>query len=241
MDIDFEKKINRYLADHGCRFEVCKGYGMTELAATAVSSFVGANAVGSVGIPLISNTMKIMDLDSGREQGYNRTGEIWISGPSVMLGYYQKPSETAEMIVTDKSGVRWIRTGDLGHITEDGLLFHEGRIRRIYLTVHEGQPAKIFPMVVEEALRKSRSVRECSVVGRKRGGSDYCEAVAFVVRDHSDLDDASVVKELKAVCAENVPAYMIPAEYRFLDELPHTPVGKVDFRTLERMAAGETE
>ena len=140
------------------------------------------------------------------------------------------------MIITDKNGIRWVRTGDLGHITEDGLLFHEGRIRRIYMTAHEGQPAKIFPMLVEGALKKSASVDECSVVGRKRNGSDYYEAVAFVVKRDAAQNNAHVIEELESLCAENVPTYMIPAEYRFIEELPHTPIGKVDFRALEKEA-----
>lgn len=239
VSCELEQEVNAYLRSHNCKYEVVKGYGMTELAATAVTSFAGANAIGSVGVPLVANTMKIMDLDSMRELRYNHTGEIWISGPSVMLGYYKKPEETAKMIITDEKGIRWIRTGDLGHITEDGLLFHEGRIRRIYMTAHEGQPAKIFPMLVEIALKKSASVSECSVVGRKRKGSDYYEAVAFVVKKDSAQGSAQIIDELNAICAENVPTYMIPAEYRFIDEFPHTPIGKVDFRALEQEAAKE--
>ena len=237
VECELEKEVNRYLIEHNCDYEVCKGYGMTELAATAVITFKGANAIGSVGVPLIANTVKIVDTESLKELRYGQTGEIWISGPSVMLGYYKKPEETAEMIITDENGIRWVRTGDLGHITEDGLLFHEGRIRRIYMTAHEGQPAKIFPMLVEGALKKSASVDECSVVGRKRNGSDYYEAVAFVVKRDTAQNNAHVIEELESLCAENVPTYMIPAEYRFIEELPHTPIGKVDFRALEKEAA----
>lgn len=237
VSCELEQEVNEYLRSHSCKYEVVKGYGMTELAATAVTSFAGANAIGSVGVPLVANTIKIMDLDSMQELGYNQTGEIWISGPSVMLGYFKKPKETAEMIITDENGIRWVRTGDLGHITEDGLLFHEGRIRRIYITAHEGQPAKIFPMLVEGALKKSASVSECSVVGRKRKDSDYYEAVAFVVMKDSAQNNAHVIEELESLCSEKVPTYMIPAEYLFMKDLPHTPIGKVDFRALEKEAA----
>lgn len=236
VECNLEQDVNKFLAEHNCQYEVCKGYGMTKLSATAVITFKGANAIGSVGIPLISNTIKIVDTETSKELGYNETGEIWISSPSIMLGYYNKPQETAEIIITDEKGVRWVRTGDLGHITEDGLLFHEGRIRRIYMTAHEGQPAKIFPMLVEGALKKSQHVSECSVVGRKRKNSDYYEAVAFIVKNSDATDTNVILEDISKQCAENVPTYMIPAEYCFVDELPHTPVGKVDFRTLEKKA-----
>lgn len=235
LDCTLEKKVNTYLKNRGCKYKVVKGYGMTELSATAISSCIAANGIGCVGIPLIINTVKIVD-DTMKELKYNETGEIWISGASVMLGYFNKPEETAQMIITDSNGTRWIRTGDLGYMTPDGLVYHQGRIRRIYITAYEGQPAKIFPMPVEETLKKSMSVNECCVVGRKRNGSDYYEAVAFVVKKAHNQDDKTIIAELKALCTENLPTYMIPAKIYFIRELPHTPIGKIDFRTLETMA-----
>ena len=233
---ELEQEVNEFLRTHNCKYEVVKGYGMTELAATAVTSFTGANAIGSVGVPLVSNNIKIVDMDTMQEMKYNQTGEIWISSPSMMLGYYKKPDETSKIIISDQHGQKWIRTGDLGHMTEDGLLFHEGRIRRIYLTAYDGQPAKIFPMLIEGALKKSPFVRECSVIGRKCKGSDNYETVAFIVKHDLNVDEAQIIKELSIVCSENVPTYMLPVEYRFIEELPHTPIGKIDFRVLEKEA-----
>ena len=236
LDTELERSVNAYLEAHGCRHRVLKGYGMTELGATAITTFGNANSIGSVGAPLIVNTVKIVDPETLEELPLGQTGEIWIGGPAVMLGYYGKPEATAEIIVTDENGLRWIRTGDLGRLNEDGLLFHQGRIRRIYMTAYDGQPAKIFPMVVEDAIRKSGEAAACSVVGRKRRGSDYYEAVAFVVKQDPDADDAHITEILHDRCAAAVPTYMIPAEYRFVEALPHTPIGKVDFRTLEKEA-----
>lgn len=229
---NLEKQINEFLHRQGCPYEMVKGYGMTELSATAITTSPKANAIGSVGIPLIQNTIKVMDTDTLEELPCGKIGELWVSGPSVMLGYYQKPEETAEVLVTDEDGRRWIRTGDLVHIREDGLVFHEGRIRRIYMTSFDGQPAKIFPLLVEGVLEQSPRVEDCAVVGRKRPHSDYYEAVAYVVRkDGSDKN--SLMKELMALCNKAVPTYMIPAEIRFIDQMPRTPIGKVDFVKLE--------
>lgn len=233
VSCELELQVNEYLRSHGCKYEVVKGYGMTELAATAVSSCHNANAIGCVGIPLVSNTIKIVEPDTRKELGFNQVGEIYISGPSIMLGYYKNKKETSETIVLDENGVQWIRTGDLGYINHDGLLFHKGRIRRIYMTTYEGQPAKIFPILVEDVINHSLFVSECSVVGRKRKNSHYYEAVVFIVKKNMTLSDEQVRKEVAAICKENVPTYMIPAEYYFVDEIPHTPIGKVDFRKLE--------
>lgn len=237
VDIELEKNVNCFLHDHGCQFDVIKGYGMTETAATAVTAFQGANAIGSVGVPQVMNNVKILDLDTGKELPYNQTGEIYISSPSIMIGYYEKPEETAEMIVTDDKGIRWIRTGDLGHMNENGLLFHEGRIRRIYLTAFDGQPAKIFPMLVENCIREVDGVKTCAVVGRLPKNSAYYEAVAFVVKEDFTAIDDIIEHKIQEACIENVPSYMCPVEYRFVPEIPHTPIGKVDFRALEKECA----
>ena len=234
---ELEEKMNKFLADHGCQYKTLKGFGMTELASGAVTASPLVNAIGSVGAPLVINNLKIVDVDTMQELNYNQSGEIWISGPTIMLGYLDKPDETAERIVTDQDGVRWIRTGDLGYMTENGLLFHQGRIRRIYITVHEGQPAKIFPMLIEEVVKKSDNVNMCSAVGRKRNNSENYEAVVFAVKKNAELGDTQFVEELKLLCEENLPTYMIPAEYRVVGELSFTGSGKVDFRALEREAA----
>lgn len=235
LNIDTEQTVNNFLRAHGCRYQVVKGYGMTELCATACTSFAEANALGSVGIPLVSNTVKIVDLDSQEELPCGQTGEIWISGPSTMLGYYKNPKATAEVIITDTSGIRWVRTGDLGHMNEDGLLFHDGRIRRIYLTAVEGQPAKIFPGLVEDAIKSSPAVAECMVVGRTTGNSTYYESVAFVILKEG-WGENTVETELDKLCIQQVPSYMRPVEYRFVSEFPYTPIGKVNYRALEELA-----
>lgn len=236
VSCELELQVNKYLRSHGCRYDVVKGYGMTELAATAVSSCHYANAIGSIGIPLVSNTIKIVEPDTMKELGFDQVGEIYISSPSIMLGYYKNEKETSETIVLDENGVQWIRTGDLGYINHDGLLFHKGRIRRIYVTSYKGQPAKIFPMLVEDIINHLPFVSECSVVGRKRKNSDYYEVVAFIVKRNMTHSEEQLRKEIIAICKENVPAYMIPVECYFVGEIPHTMIGKVDFRKLEREA-----
>ena len=237
LNEETERSVNAYLKRNGCLYEVAKGYGMTELCATGTTSFCGANAVGSVGVPLVSNTVRIMDIDTGKELGYDCVGEILICAPSAMLGYYKKPEETSSILVTDESGNHWIKTGDLGRINKDGLLFHEGRIRRIYLTTFEGQPAKVFPGLIEDAVRALPDVYDCTAVARYMENSFYYEPVAYIIphSGHAPLD--KLIEELQTVCVAGLPAYMRPVEFRFVSEFPRTPIGKVDYRALERMAA----
>ena len=236
VNVTLEKQVNEFLSAHGCQYEVCKGYGMTELAATACITFKGANALGSIGIPFITNNFKIVNTDTGEECSYNEIGEIWISGPSVMKGYYKDDEATRQLFEYDENGTCWVKTGDLGLITEEGLIFHKGRIRRIYLTDFENQPAKMYPLAVEEKFKECIDVQDCCVVGRKKKDSSSYELVAFVVKTGDAVTNTVVEQMLHEIAQKSIPSYMHPVEYRFLSALPHTPIGKIDFRKLEIVA-----
>lgn len=256
LNKEMEQMVNNWLEKHNCQYKLCKGYGMTELSATAVISTPLANAIGSVGIPLVHNNLRIVDVDTGLELQYNQTGEIWVSSPSIMLGYYNNREETDKLISVDSEGRKWLRTGDLGYVNDEGLLFLEGRIKRIYLVEHENAPAKLFPLQVEEALRKVDVVMDCVVVGKRQTDSFFYKPIAFVILKDGKLIDremivrateiadginslgavADICRSMKKMCEEIVPNYMLPVEYWFVQEFPHTPVGKIDYRALERLA-----
>ena len=228
-----EKDVNNFLKEHGCEYEVVKGYGMTELGATCCTTFKGANAYESVGIPLVMNTISIRDIDSGEELQYGQMGEIWVSSPSIMLGYLNSPNSTEQVISTDKDGTRWIRTGDMGYINENGLLFHKGRIRRIYLTQFAGAPAKIFPVFVEQIIKKLPEIYDCTVVARYIKGTTYYEPVAYIIPNKACNIDKRVIS---SYCDKNLPTYMKPVEVVFVETFPRTSIGKVDYRALEKNA-----
>lgn len=210
---------------------------MSELSATAVISFLGANAIGSVGVPLIINLIKVVDTETGKEKKYNEVGEIWISGPSIMLGYKEKLDEKNEIILVDKEGRRWLRTGDLGYINNDGLLFLQGRLRRIYLSVVDGQPSKIYPDLIEKNINKYSKVSECCAVGRLRKNSTYYEIIVYIVKN-DDTENEILKSELIEYAKDVIPSKMQPKEYRFIERLPRTLIGKIDYRKLEEMAKG---
>lgn len=237
LNEELEKRVNRFLNERKCKYEVCKGYGMSELSATAVISFLGANAIGSVGVPLIINLIKVVDTETGKEKKYNEVGEIWISGPSIMLGYKEKLDEKNEIILVDKEGRRWLRTGDLGYINNDGLLFLQGRLRRIYLSVVDGQPSKIYPDLIEKNINKYSKVSECCAVGRLRKNSTYYEIIVYIVKN-DDTENEILKSELIEYAKDVIPSKMQPKEYRFIERLPRTLIGKIDYRKLEEMAKG---
>ena len=138
---EMEIKINQYLISKGCKYKLAQGYGMSEVTSAATYSPERANKTGSVGIPFIKNIISVFDPETLEEKEYGEDGEIWISTPTMMKEYYNNVSETNNVIVIDKYGRTWIRTSDIGKITQDGNIIIIGRVKR--MIVRNGN--KIFP------------------------------------------------------------------------------------------------
>jgi len=235
---DDEKMINDFLKSHGCRYRLIKGYGMTEVCATATTESHTIYRDESVGIPMPCTTVRITDPDDySKELPCGEVGEVWLSTPRLMLGYLDDKEATDELIYTDENGTRWLHSGDLGYLDDDGFLFLSGRIRRIYITDNGGDGAKIFPSVPEAEIRNHAAVKDVCVAGRHKKDSTFYEVVAFVVKSDDRVSDDKLTEELKKICEDRVPSYMHPCDYVYIDALPLTPNnGKVDFRKLEDRA-----
>lgn len=125
-------KVNSFLRERHSGVSLITGYGMTELGATVITEMNSARRVGSVGIPLNRVNVKVVDSETGEEKQYGETGEIVLHAPGMMLGYWKNQQETDNAVETDREGRRWIHTGDLGKVDEDGFVYVQGRIKRIY-------------------------------------------------------------------------------------------------------------
>lgn len=229
MNISLEEKMNSFLKSHGSDGNILKGYGMTEVCATAVTGFPFANKTGSVGIPLIRNNFMIYDNDSQKELTYGQTGEVCMQCASVMVGYKDNPDEMEKLFRTHPDGSRWIHTGDLGHMDEDGFLFIEGRMKRMIMTIYDGVAYKVFPEQIEAQLSNRPGVTGACVVG----DSDSNDRVlhAFVISEKGAVADLE--QSLKDYCSENMSLHTRPRFYTFCDYFPRTPAGKIDYRKLE--------
>lgn len=233
MKKESENEVNRILAECGAKVKLQKGLGMTEMTSAASATFEQINLPGSVGIPLAKTVFKVVDMDDQSEKSYNEEGELCITGPTVMIGYYHNEEATNDLIEVDKDGQRWIHTGDLGHITEDGVVFITGRAKRIIMTKGEdGQVTKMFPNRIEKAVHKAPSVELCCVIGvPDQERINYPKAIV-VLKPGFEKSEAAK-EEIREVCKTKLPGYMIPDEIEFRDELPRTPRGKIDYRALE--------
>ena len=227
----FESEINEFLKSHQSKYEIAKGYGMTEVSSAATACRGKVNKFQSVGTPHLKTVVGIFEPDTDIELKYNQQGEVCICAPTVMLGYYDQEEETVKILKKHSDGTIWIHSGDIGHMDEDGFLFIDGRIKRLVIR-HDG--FKVFPSLIENKLAMNQAVKECCVIGMQDKAHSQGELpFACIVLESTFIGQENTVKEeLIKLCEAELPEYAQPIGFKFLDELPLTPIGKVDYRAL---------
>ncbi len=231
-----EEEINNFLLSRGAKLPLGKGLGSTELVSSATATYPDCNYLGSAGIPLVKMNCKIVEPDTMNELSFNQEGELCFTGPSLMLGYYEKPEATNAVVKIHDDGNRWLHTGDLGHITEDGIIYVTGRIKRIIMTKgNDGQATKMFPDRMEKAVLEHPAVSLCCVIGVADEKRIHYPKAVIVLNSGFEKSDATTA-EILALCKEKLPDYMVPEIIEYRDDLPRTSRGKVDYRALEQEA-----
>ena len=227
-----EEIINKFFKKNNCNFNVSKGYGMSEVcAAVCTASIPEINEIGSVGIPFHHTIMSVVDPETGKELKYNEIGEICISGPNTMLKYYNNEEETNNIIRKHDDGLLWVHSGDLGYITERGVVHIKGRMKEMIVR-HDG--FKVFPITIEETILSHPDVKSCKVVGVKDENYSQGELPkAFIVLNKTIEDEKKLKSELKSICNERLAEYLQPVDFVIKDKLPVTAIGKIDFMKLK--------
>ena len=196
---------------------VCNGYGMTETGPTA---FVAApedalSKIGSVGKPQMLLDVRIVGAD-GRDVAEGETGEIWMRGPGLTPGYWNKPEETAKAFTDDG----WLKSGDLGRRDRDGCYYVAGRIKEMYISGGEN----VYPAEVENVLARHPAVLEAAVIGvaDDKWGEAGC---AFVMLRPEALPLGA--GELIQYCRGHLAGFKTPKQIVFVQDFPRTAAGKV--------------
>jgi long-chain acyl-CoA synthetase len=224
------------MADTKRRFEaltggrIVEGYSLTEaMMALCINPAQGENKLGSVGMPLPDVLVSIYDGDEGtRVLAAAEVGEICVSAPQLMAGYWNQPEETdiALREHVDEDGTRrWLHTGDLGYLDEDGYLFIVDRKKDMIKT----SGFQVWPREIEEVLATHPAVAEVGVAGTSDPIKGEVVHAWVVLRAGQTASE----QELRAYCRERLAAYKVPARVAFRDTLPKTMVGKVLRRVLK--------
>ena len=201
------------------------GYGMSE-AGTAIHMPLDREAVarhpGSVGFPAPLLALRLVGED-GQDVADGEVGEIWLKGPSITPGYWNKPGETARAFVGE-----WYRTGDLGRRAEGGVIHVPDRLKDMYISGGEN----VFPAEVEAVIGAHPKVRDVAVLGLPDPKWGEC-GIAFIVAQA----DAPSAEEILVHCAERLASYKRPSRIVFLEQIPRTASGKAQKHILRQTHA----
>lgn len=230
-----QSDFQEFLKEHKSKANMWIGYGATETSAGIACMKNNCFTYDSVGIPYLKNTVAVYDPATGEEIcGYNKAGEFRINAPTIMEGYSGKHSgETDDVISVDGFGRKWYHSGDIGHISEDGHLYIDGRMKQIIMR----KAFKIYPQVIEQLILKNPNVQECAVVGVYDDDEFRVPVANIVLKDQdskNDEDKNAVVEFVDEQVAKELPEYSTLAGYNFVSALPRTAIGKVDFKALEK-------
>lgn len=197
---------------------ILQGYGLTETSPAAVVCRVDSEFTGTIGLPLPSTEVMIAD-DDGNPLAIDEVGEICIRGPQVMEGYWQRPADTAEMMLPGG----WLRSGDVGRMDTDGYLYIEDRKKDMILV----SGFNVYPNEIENVIVELDGILEAAAIGIPDERSGEIVKV-FAVRTNDSVTEQDIINH----CRENLTNYKRPKLIEFRDELPKTNVGKILRREL---------
>ncbi len=199
-----------------------EAYGLTETSpAVCVNPLTIKDYTGMIGMPLPSTEVSIRD-DNGNEVELGERGELWVRGPQVMRGYWNRPEETADVLDSDG----WLRTGDVAIMSNEGSCKIVDRIKDMIIV----SGFNVYPNEIEDIIACLDKVLEVGAIGVPADTTGE-EVKIFVVKN----DDSLTEEEVMAYCKKNLTAYKRPRQIVFVDELPKTNIGKVLRRELREL------
>lgn len=224
-----KEKFEEICKNNGSNVQLREGYGLTEAVTGICAMPLGEYREGSIGIPFPDMLMKVVKIGTTEEASIGREGEICINGPAVMLGYLNKPDETAETLKKHSDGKMWLHTGDIGTMDEDGFFYFKLRLKRMI----KSSGFNVYPAQVEDVLYKHPDVLEACVIGVP-DEKQVQKVKAFVVLKDDNKESPEMEKELIDFCLKSLLKWSCPREIEFSKELPKTLIGKINYRSLEQ-------
>ncbi len=221
-------KVNKFLKDHGSSAKIRVGYGLTEGSGAICLSPEDSFADGIIGVPFPDMDFKIVKNDTFDQLPVGSEGEICVSGPLVMMGYLGDDAETAQALRIHPDGKVWLHTGDIGYLSEEGLVYFAQRLKRMIIS----SGYNIYPTHLESIINSHEGVLTSTVIGIDHHYKGQVPK-AFIVLKPGYKAGKKIEREIRSLLERNVPVYALPVAYEFRDKLPQTLVGKVAFKKLE--------
>ena len=238
MDQKLVNEANAFLKEVNSSAVVQSGYGLSEAAGGVIITIAGSNKIneGCIGVPVPGTNVKIVRPSTLEEANYDETGELCISGPSVMLGYLNDKEETDKVLKFHDDGKLWLHTGDLAKISKDGLIYYKGRIKLLIIKGGEN----IEPSEIENIIKEHELVSECVVYGEKNDyygevPSAYIKLTDGVNEENKD----KIINEIINICNSKLSEFKIPSNFYIVKEIPKNLMGKTDYKNLNSNSGKE--
>ena len=204
---------------------VVEGYGLSESSPVTHANFANRPRYGTIGLPMPDTHCQLVDLDQGTHPvPMGQPGELLVSGPQVMSGYYGNPAATSRALWTDENGRIWLRTGDIARMDEDG--FFQIMDRKKDMIIRSG--LKVYPAKVEKVLAEHPRVSDVAVIGQPDPiHTEEVVAVVVLKPDGNESEDRNLLaSELRALCRQHLAPYEVPQRIIFRNQIPRSALGK---------------
>ncbi len=211
--------------------KISDAFGMTETAPCYTVNPPKQYKLGSIGFPVPNAKVRIRDVETGNhDMPFGEPGEIVCTGPQVMKGYLNLPNESAKAL-REIDGERWMFSGDVGYMDEDGYIFLCDRAKDMLIV----GGYKVFSVEVEDKLSAIPEIGACAVIGTEdkgRPGNDIVNLYVELSSHYKDADQNTVKDKILTFCRESMAAFKAPKHIHFIDAIPLTAVGKIDKKAL---------
>lgn len=221
----FLNAFNSRLEKYNAKGKLYRGYGLTEVSSVCTANIKGAYKENSIGKPLDGMIVEIWD-EKKKKLPYNTIGEIVISGTTVMAGYFDSEDSG---VYTDRKGRRWVQSGDLGYMDEDGYVFFTGRKKRMIII----SGYNVYPNDIEQEVLKLDYINEACAVQGYIDGKPIIKLFVSLVQSTDNPDE--MCKCIKEYCDSKLERFSRPSAVTILDSLPKTRMAKIDFMKLTDM------
>ena len=229
----FEEHVYDFFHKHGIKTYLGYGWGCTESATLGTIRINNETSKpGTVGVPFVNTVVAAFDTETGKECTYGQEGELCISSPGMMLGYYNASGQAAHSLRIHTDGKRWLHTGDLGMVDEEGFVSISGRMTRMILV---SANIKIYPAAIEAEIASVSGVQEVIFCAVPKDDGFYTPVCYIVPEDMNKAEEIKVAVE--AFCAMKFPEDSRPKRVFVKEHMPLNKGNKPDILLLEKEAA----
>ena len=234
LSVELKKRFDKFLYDHHASIQIREGYGTTECVTASCLTPIHMAKEGSIGLPFPDTYFKIVKPGTQEEVPYGETGEICLSGPTVMIGYLGHEEENAQVLQKHPDGLTWVHTGDLGTMDDDGFVYFKQRLKRMIVT----SGYNVYPSQLENIFDAHELVQMSCVIGVP-DELKMQKVKAFIMLKPGVAPSQENKDILMAYARKHIAKYALPYDIEFRAELPKTLVGKVAYRVLEEEEAAK--